>query len=352
MKNATVLLLLLLALAASVAASFTLGRYPLPLADMGGYLLHALGLGPALGPDLVPDLTPNLAAEAEEAMRRTGVLLVDIRLPRILAALLVGSALAVSGATFQAMFINPLVSPGLLGVLAGASFGAALGMLLSTRWVAVQGFAFAFGLIAVGLSLLLARLYKGDKLLLLILSGVISGALFTALLSVIKYLADPYDQLPAIVYWLMGGFSMISLGNLAPLAPGIILGIAVILFLGKYLNVLTMGDEEARALGLRVRGIRLTFIVAATLLGSMTVAIGGIIGWVGLVIPHMGRMLVGPDNRVLLPCCALMGALFLLVVDNVSRQLFTVEVPLGILTSLLGIPAFAAVLRVARKGWS
>jgi iron complex transport system permease protein len=207
-------------------------------------------------------------------------------------------------------------------------------------------------MIAVALALFLSHLYKGDRLLLLILSGVISGALFTALLSIIKYTADPYDQLPAIVYWLMGGFSMVSLSAISALAPAILVGVLVIIAFANNLNILTMGEEEARSLGMRVRTMRLMFIVTATLISSLTVAIGGIIGWVGLVIPHMSRMLVGPDNRFLLPCSACLGALFLLVVDNVSRQLFTVEIPLGILTSLLGIPAFAGVLRMAQKGWS
>ena len=333
LKMGWLVLILVLAVAV-ILFSFTQGRYPLSLGDIAAYLNHLLH---GAGPDPVQD--------------RTAVLLLDIRLPRILAALAVGAALSVSGATFQAMFVNPLVSPGLLGVLAGASFGAALAMVFSSRWIVVQASAFGFGVLAVLLSLLLSRMYKGDRLLLLILSVVISGALFTALLSIVKYLADPYDQLPAIIYWLMGGFSLVDTPTVMALIPGIAVGIVINILLAKYLNVLTMGEEEAQSMGLRVRELRLIFIVTATLISSLTVAIGGIIGWVGLVIPHMGRMLVGPDNRVLLPCCALLGGLYLLVVDNVSRQLFPVEVPLGILTALLGIPVFALVLRMARKGW-
>ncbi|BCS89927.1 FecCD family ABC transporter permease [Pseudodesulfovibrio sediminis] len=336
MKKQVIFGVLILVLSGVILLSFTQGRYPLKLVDIWHYLHHILFQSP------MADRTANSIK----------VILFDIRLPRILAAVVVGAALSVSGTTFQAMFINPLVSPGILGVLAGASFGAALGMLLSSDWAVVQFSAFSFGMIAVGLAVLLSQLYKGDRLLLLILCGVISGALFTALLSIIKYLADPYDQLPAIVYWLMGGFSMINLHTISSLAPGILVGIVVIIAFANKLNLLTMGDEEARSLGVRVRTIRLMFIVAATLISSLTVVIGGIIGWVGLVIPHMSRMIVGPDNRFLLPCSALIGALFLLVVDNVSRQMFTVEIPLGILTSLLGIPAFVCVLRGARKGWS
>ncbi len=336
MKKQLLFILLLAAFAAAVLLSFTQGRYPLQLADIWHYLQHVFLQTPM----------------ADDSAHKIKVLLLEIRLPRILAAIVVGAALSVSGATFQAMFINPLVSPGILGVLAGASFGAALGMIFSTQWATVQASAFSFGMIAVGLALLLSHLYKGDRLLLLILSGVISGALFTAMLSVIKYLADPYDQLPAIIYWLMGGFSMVSLSTMMSLAPAIVVGILIIIAFSNHLNILTMGEEEAKSLGLRVKSMRLLFILSATLIGSLTVAIGGIIGWVGLVIPHMGRMLVGPDNRILLPFSAILGALFLLLVDNVSRMLFTVEIPLGILTALLGIPAFAGVLRVAQKGWS
>lgn len=336
MKRQLTFGIVILAFAGCVFISFTQGRYPLKLLDIWNYLQHVLWQTPM----------------AEETAEQIKVVLMDIRLPRILAAVVVGAALSVSGATFQSMFMNPLVSPGILGVLAGASFGAALGMLFSAQWAVVQVCAFVSGLVAVGVSLLLSQLYKGDRLLLLILSGVISGALFTALLSIIKYMADPYDQLPAIIFWLMGGFSMTSLDSIQYLAPAIVLGMVFIMAFANHLNILTMGEEEAKALGLRVKAIRLTFIIAATLIGSMTVAIGGIIGWVGLVIPHMGRMIIGPDNRFLLPFSALLGGLFLLLVDNVSRQLFTVEVPLGILTALLGIPVFAWVLRMAQKGWS
>lgn len=337
MKNIGPFVIVAALLLLGTLLSFTLGRYPVSLGDLWAFCAHLLSHGQA------PD---------SEHMRRIGALLLEIRLPRIMAALLVGAALSSSGATFQAMFINPLVSPGLLGVLAGASFGAALAMLFSTHWQVVQLSAFVSGLVAVGLTLALAHLYRGDRLLLLILSGVISGSLFTSFLSILKYLADPYNQLPAIVYWLMGGFTMLSRTSAMTLAPCIVVGLVVLLSLSRYLNVLTMGDEEARSLGLRVTGIRLTLILTATLISSITVAIGGIIGWVGLVIPHMGRMLVGPDNRRLLPMSAMMGGLFLLLVDDVSRLMLPIEVPLGILTSLLGIPVFAVVLRRVRRGWS
>lgn len=320
-------------LLACVVVSLGLGRYPVTLADMQQYFGFALDADP-------------------DRMRMLKTLLLEVRLPRILAAVCVGAALSVSGAAFQAMFINPLVSPGLLGVLAGASLGAALGMVLSTSWIVVQASTFAFGLLAVGLAMFMARLYRGDRLLLLVLSGVVVSALFTALLSIIKYLADPYNQLPAITYWLMGGFSLVNRESMTILTPIFVLGIGVVISLSGYLNVLTMGDEEAKSLGVRVTWLRVALILAATLISSLTVVIGGVIGWVGLIIPHVGRMLVGPDNRILLPISALLGAFYLLVIDNISRLLFPVEIPLGILTSLLGIPVFAVALRSRRGGWS
>lgn len=324
---------LLFLLCAGVTVSLGLGRYPVSLHDLALYL----GLG----------------AEADpQRLHIMRTLLIEVRLPRILAAICVGASLAVSGAAFQAMFINPLVSPGLLGVLAGASLGAALGMVMSTHWAVVQASTFAGGLLAVGLAMLMAKLYRGDRVLLLVLSGVVVSALFTALLSIVKYLADPYNQLPAIIYWLMGGFSLVSRESMTIMAPVMGLGLALILSLSGYLNALTMGDEEARSLGVRVARLRTVLILAATLISSLTVVVGGVIGWVGLIIPHVGRMLVGPDNRILLPVSALLGALYLLMVDNLSRLVFPVEIPLGILTSLLGIPVFALALRRGRGGWS
>jgi iron complex transport system permease protein len=187
---------------------------------------------------------------------------------------------------------------------------------------------------------------------MLILGGIISGALFTSLLSIVKYLADPYNQLPAIVYWLMGGLSLAHGRTVLFASIPIGLGILVILMLSPQLNVLSMGDDEAKSLGVNVGAVRLTLIFFATLVSTLTVVIGGMIGWVGLIVPHVSRMLVGPDNRLLIPVCALIGALYLLAVDDLSRLIFSVEIPLGIVTSLVGIPFFAFVLRNARKGWN
>ncbi|MFH0725514.1 MAG: iron ABC transporter permease [Pseudomonadota bacterium] len=338
MKKAPAFIPLLFVLLCFTAlVSLTLGRYPVTWGDLRD------GFSQALRHRQVMD------TQRFETLKN---ILVDIRLPRIVAAMLIGASLSVSGATFQSMFMNPLVSPGLLGVLAGASFGAAVGMMIASSWFVVQSCAVFFGLLSVAAALGMAALYRGDRLLMLILGGIISGALFTSLLSVVKYVADPYNQLPAIVYWLMGSLSMADGKTVWLVSIPILTGMVILFFLSGYLNVLSMGDEEARTLGVNVRLIRILLILPATLISALTVAVGGIIGWVGLVIPHIARMIVGPDNRILLPASAIIGAIYLLVVDDISRLLLSVEIPIGILTSLAGIPFFALVLRNAKKGWN
>jgi len=313
-----------------------LGKYEINLGEIFAFLAASAGSG----------------SMDEEKYALFSNVLMDIRLPRIVAAALIGSALSVSGAAFQAMFINPLVSPALLGVLAGASFGAALGMIVSSSWLAVQVAAFLCGFLAVLIAVGIARLYHGDRLLMLILGGIISGALFTSLLSIVKYVADPYNQLPAIVYWLMGGLSLADGRTILYVSFPIGTGILCLLLSSRYLNILSMGDDEAKSLGINVTRIRMVLIFFATLISALTIVIGGLIGWVGLIIPHVARMLVGPDNRILMPVAALVGAIYLIVVDDVARMLFTVEIPLGIVTSLMGIPFFILVLKNARKGWA
>jgi iron complex transport system permease protein len=276
--------------------------------------------------------------------------LLNIRLPRILGAVLIGAALAASGASYQSMFVNPLVSPGILGVLSGAGFGASLGMVLGNSWYMVQILAFGFGLAAAALAIGLSRFYRADRILTLILGGIISSSMFTALLSVVKYIADPNDELPAITYWLMGGLSMISLKSLLAAAPLILGGLAVMILFARRLNVLSMGDDEARSLGVLPRRARLIFICASTLACVASVCIGGVIGWIGLLTPHIGRLVVGPDNKFLIPFSALTGAALLLMADNLSRLYLPVELPAGITTSLLGIPFFAYCMKGARTG--
>ena len=280
-------------------------------------------------------------------------IIVEIRLPRILLAILIGAALATSGAVFQAMFVNPLVSPGILGVLAGASFGAACGMLLSQSWLVVQIMAFIFGFIAVAFSVFIGSMVTSSRsTVMLVLGGVISGSLFTSLLSVVKYVADPYSTLPAIVYWLMGSLSMAQLNEVLLVGIPILLSIAGMIFMSKYFDLLSLGDEEAKALGVNVKIIRIIAIILATLASSLSVVMAGIIGWVGLIIPHIIRMAVGPSHKLLIPLSAIVGGAFLLLADAISRLALSVEIPIGILTSLVGIPIFIIVLKNARAAWN
>lgn len=279
-------------------------------------------------------------------------ILFDIRLPRILAAILIGASYAVAGASYQAMFINPLVSPGILGVLSGSAFGAALGISFFDSWIVTQFFSFTFGILAVFFAVFIAYIYKekGNKTLILILGGIISGSFFSTLLSIVKYTADPYNKLPSIVYWLMGSLASVEMDEIYVYALPMILGISGLFLLSKYLNVLSFGEEEARSLGVNIKLIRSLVVFFATLISALSVVIGGMIGWIGLIIPHFTRLLVGPNNVILLPLTALSGAIFLVVIDDFARLLMEIEIPIGILTSLVGIPIFVFALKNSKKG--
>lgn len=282
----------------------------------------------------------GLSPEQAESFR---VIIEQIRFPRVITALLCGMALSLSGTAFQSMFRNPLVSPDLLGVLAGAAFGASLGMIIHNSFLGAQVGAFIFGIIAVALSVLLGRLFPGNRLVMIIMGGVISTSLFTSLLSVIKYAADSQNKLPGIVYWLMGGFSSVTSGSLLVCGPIIAIGSIILICFSKYINVLSMGDEEAQSLGINAGLIRKIIICATTAICAATVSLGGMIGWVGLMIPHISRMITGPDNRQLMPVTALIGGIYLVLVDDLCRCAFDSEIPIGIITSLLGVPFFIFV---------
>lgn len=278
--------------------------------------------------------------------------LFNVRLPRILAALLVGAALSVAGASFQGIFRNPLVSPYILGVGAGAGFGACLAILLWNSYLFIQLMAFAFGLLAMFLAISMGKASKGTGTLVLVLSGMIVGSVFTALTSLVKYVADPYDELPAIVFWLMGSLADVRYDDLLYILLPIFAGALVLFLLRWRINILSLGDEEAKALGINVEKMRLIIIVCATLMTSAAVSISGVIGWVGLVVPHISRMIVGSNYSRLLPMSMVIGASFMLLVDDLSRTIAATEIPLGILTSLVGAPLFAYLLRRGRMGWN
>ena len=288
---------------------------------------------------------------ANDAQSLHHTVIFGIRLPRILAALLVGAGVSIAGASFQGLFKNPLVSPELLGVSSGAGFGAALGILLSGRPMVIQLSAFGAGIMAVAATYAVSRMYRSSVLLVLVLSGIIVGALFSALLSLMKYVSDPDDTLPAIVFWLMGSLASVSGKELEMVAPPILTASAILFVIRWRINLLAMGDEEARALGVNTRAMTQVIVVCATVITASAVCISGIIGWIGLVVPHIGRLIVGPDFRKLLPASALIGAIFLLIVDNLSRTVFPAEVPLGILTAIVGAPVFAWLLGRRKLGW-
>jgi len=278
--------------------------------------------------------------------------LFNVRLPRILAALLVGASLSTAGVSFQGIFRNPLVSPYILGVGAGAGFGACLAILLWDSYLLIQLMAFAFGLLAMFIAISMGKASKGTGTLVLVLSGMIVGSIFTALTSLVKYVADPYDELPEIVFWLMGSLSTVRFVDLLYILFPMFLGTLVLFLLRWRINILSLGDEEAKALGMNVEKMRLIIVVCATLITSAAVSISGVIGWVGLVVPHISRMIVGPNYSRLLPMSMVIGASFMLVVDDLSRTIAATEIPLGILTSLVGAPLFAYLIKRGRLGWN
>lgn len=313
-----------------LGVSLCVGRYSLSAQD----ILAALGL---------------ISGEVKDVVR---TVLLNIRLPRSLAALLVGAGLSVSGAAFQGLFRNPLVGPSILGVAQGAGFGAALGLLVGASTLWVNAFAFVFGVAAVVCSCFIARRKNSRSLLMLVLSGIVMGAVFTALISLVKYVADPEDKLPTIVYWLMGGLTGVGYRDLAFAAPIIGFGAAVLLALRWRINILSLDDEVARSFGENTGLLRFVIIGAATIVTSACVSVAGIVGWVGLLVPHIARMLFGPNHSVLLPASLSIGACYMLFIDGIARTATSAEIPLSILTALLGAPFFAWLLGKTGGRWA
>lgn len=310
---------------------------------IGAVMIGPFGLSPG----------ETLAALMGRGDRQAQIVVWNIRLPRIGAAIMVGAALAAAGASYQALFRNPLVSPDILGVSAGAGLGAVTGIFLSLPVMAIQGAAFLGGMAAVGAVALVAAMVKnGDRVLTLVLTGVVIGALAGAATSLLKVMADPYDQLPAITFWLLGSLAAVTSADIWPALPAVLLGLIPLAVLRWRINVLSLGDEEARALGVEVSRTRFAIIVSATLITASVTALAGVVGWVGLVIPHIARMLVGPGFGRLLPVSILIGAAYLLAVDTLARTLAAVEVPLGVLTAVIGAPFFVWLLARGRRGWS
>ena len=278
----------------------------------------------------------------------------ESRIPRIAAALLIGCGLSLSGAAYQGIFRNPMVSPDLLGASAGAGFGAAFGFLLEMPAAGVQLLAFIFGIVSVVITLIISRMAGGkmeNSPILMVLSGIVVGALFQAFISIIKYVADPFDTMPSIAFWLMGGLTYVTSSDLVFLTVPVLVSALVLYLMRWKINLLSLGSDEAAALGLSVRKYRGVIIICATLMTASSVAVGGMIGWVGLIIPHFARIFAGPDYRRMMPCTAVLGAGFLLMVDDVARCMFPQELTIGILTAIIGAPVFIMLLTRGYRGF-
>ncbi|BAT59787.1 putative ABC transporter permease protein [Variibacter gotjawalensis] len=318
-----------------IAVAFGVGRFPVSLADVATALWSRLTGSPS-------GLSPSVEA-----------VVFNIRGPRVLAALCCGASLAIAGAAFQGLFRNPLVSPDILGASSGAALGAVTAILLSWGIFGIQAAAFVGGLVAVGAVYAVgATIRSGDPILTLVLTGIVMGALLGAGVGLVKVLADPYNQLPAMTFWLLGSLSATTRADLIPLTIPVVIGAGILFALRWRMNVLSLPEEEARALGLPTGVLRLVIVAAATLVTAASVAAAGIIGWVGLIVPHLARFLVGPDFGKLLPTSMLLGGGYLLLIDTLARTMAPIEVPLGILTAVIGTPFFIWLLATARGSWS
>ena len=323
--------LLLAVLLVCIVLAACVGKYPVSPGESLKIMLDAI-MGKSGSPD---DMTFNVV--------------LGLRVPRILASVIVGGALSMSGAAYQGIFKNPLVSPDFLGVSSGACIGAAVAILLSLSATYISVFAFVFGIVAVLITVAIPAVMGNRSNVMLVLSGIIVGTAMSSILGFIKYIADPNTQLASITYWTMGSFSYITLADLFAVLPIIVIPGVILILMAWWIDVLSMGEDEARTLGARVGLIRGITIICATLLTAGSVCIAGTISWVGLIVPHFGRMAVGPSNRKLLPMCALLGGLFMLAVDTLTRTIGTTEMPVSILTGVLGAPIFCWLLFRQRR---
>ena len=328
-----IIILLAVALVVAFIWSFFVGRFNLSVKDVIIILWSKIG-----------HVTQYWSDAAE-------TIVIKIRFPRIVTAIMAGGALSVSGASYQTMFKNPMVSPDLLGVSAGASFGAALVMLHSGTWWEIQANALIFGLIAVAGAYIISVLLGKRNLTVLVLAGVVISSLFQSFLSIIKTLADTDDALPSITYWLMGSLSKSSNKNLG-LVVGTVAVMMIVLFLFRHqIDAMAAGEAEARTMGVNVNLVKVVVIVCSTLMTVVTVSICGIIGWIGLVVPHIARAFVGASYGKLITASFLIGGLFLLLVDNLIRGATAVDLPLGVMTALVGTPVFIAIIAKSGKEW-
>lgn len=306
----------------SMLVAVTVGRYRIPLRD----------IVKAFSGQVIED-------------RYTRTVLFNIRIPRMLLALIAGAGLSVAGAAFQSMFSNPLATPDTLGVATGASFGATLAILFRFPSIGIQLMAFVMGAVAVGIVYLISRVKGESSIIMLILSGMVISALFDAMVSLLKYVADPEEVLPEITYWLMGSLSGTGYDDLMLGSPALIVGTLMLFLLRWKMNVLSLHEDEARALGVNLKLVRTLTITASTMITAATIAMCGKVGWVGLLVPHVSRMIFGNNNKYVIPASIGLGASFLLVIDTLARSLTAAEIPISILTAVIGAPFFIILLR-------
>lgn len=315
-------------------ASFLIGRY-------------------GISPNTVVDIILSRYFEIHQYWEDTlATVVLQVRLPRIILAILVGGALSVSGASYQTLFKNPMVSPDILGVSAGAGFGAALAMINGAQWWEIQILAFIFGMIAVIVAYTIAYTFGEQSITILILAGIVVSSLFQSLLSILKTWADTENELPAITFWLMGSLGKGTNKDVLIMLPLLLFSLALIFIFRHQINVLAAGEDEARTMGVNVQLIKFIVVGSSTLMTVSAVSICGIVGWVGLVVPHLARMITGADFSKLSVTSFFLGGSFLLIIDNIIRGVEGVELPLGVLTSLVGTPVFVILLTKVKKGWS
>lgn len=342
-----IMIILTVLLMGMAIISLCLGQYSLAIKDVFNILISG------------PNGAAVKAAEEGEFSANAVKVVYNIRIPRILLSIIAGAGLSVAGAAFQAVFSNPLATPDTIGVANAASFGAALAILFGMPVIIMQLVSAGFGILAVLLVFFICSLsadkekntISSDFSINVILSGIVISSLFSALVSFIKYIADPLDKLPAITFWLMGSFSAATTKKLLFCAPFIIAGIYVITLLRYKLNILSLGDEEAVSLGLRIKRVRLIIIASAALITAAVVSTCGLIGWCGLIIPHLSRLLTGSDNKRVIPLSIVLGGMFMLISDTLARCLTRAEIPVSIITAVIGAPVFIVLLIRSRRAF-
>ncbi len=276
----------------------------------------------------------------------------NVRLPRIILAAVVGAGLSCAGAAFQGLFSNPLATPDTLGVASGASFGAVLAMLIGGNMIGIQGMALIFGLISCLITFLIGRSSRRGSIVMIVLAGLVVSSVFEALVSLMKYVADPQDELPVITYWLMGSMSRANYKNLVMGIPFIVIGIIIIFALRWRLNILSFNEDEARSLGVNVKILRAAFILASSMITASCVSMCGQVGWVGLLVPHISRMMRGNNNCKVIPVSISLGAFFMIVMDTFARSATASEIPISILTAIIGAPVFIVLLKKTGGSWA